>query len=202
MPGKSATVSLFWSNWCGPGAQPTGAPGTLPDAIGLTLASRTRITVPLIQAPRCDAPDSPSTVSVGPFTPTVRRLPESSRLPLRAAIVGPRPVRVNPGVRAFRVHRGQLLRYEVALTNTGRSAFRFARSSCPIYIEELNPSAPQVYVLNCRPAGLFAPRATVLFAMEIRVPATAPLGIGSLTWELAPRTYEAPFAPAALWVVP
>jgi hypothetical protein len=23
-PGKSAKVSLFWSNWCGPGADPTG----------------------------------------------------------------------------------------------------------------------------------------------------------------------------------
>ena len=32
--------------------------------------------------------------------------------------------------------------------------------------------------------------------------AHARLGDNSLTWELAPRTYAAPFAPAAVWVVP
>lgn len=201
-PGKTATVSLFWSNWCGPGAQPTGASGTPPDGIALSLASGTTVTVPLTRAPRCDAPQAPSLVSVGPFTPALRRLPESSRLPLRAAIVGRRPVRVKPGLRAFRVHRGELLHYLVALTNTGRSAFRFAPASCPVYIEQLEPAAPQVYVLNCRPAPTIAPRATVLFAMQIRVPDTAPTRVASLTWELAPRTYVAPFATAALSVSP
>ncbi len=138
----------------------------------------------------------------GQRTPALRRLPESSRLPLRAAIVGRRPVRVKPGLRAFRVHRGELLHYLVALTNTGRSAFRFAPASCPVYIEQLEPAAPQVYVLNCRPAPTIAPRATVLFAMQIRVPDTAPTRVASLTWELAPRTYVAPFATAALSVSP
>jgi hypothetical protein len=56
-------------------------------------------------------------------------------------------------------------------------------------------------VLNCRPVGTIAPRATVLFAMQISVPAAGRLGIGTLTWQLAPKTYQAPFAPAALWVV-
>jgi hypothetical protein len=64
------------------------------------------------------------------------------------------------------------------------------------------PSAPQAYVLNCRPVERIASGATALFAMEVRVPAAARLGIGSLTWELAPKTYAAPFAPVALWVVP
>jgi hypothetical protein len=201
-PGKSAGIAVFWSNWCGPGAMPAGASGALPDAIVIGLASGTNISLPLARAPRCDAPQYPSTISIGRFTPTSRRLPPSSRLPLHAAIVGSRPVRVKPGLRAFRVHRGELFRYEVALTNTGRSAFRFARSSCPNYIEALTPSSPQAYVLNCRPIGEIAARETVRFAMRIRVPATARLGIGSLTWELAPKTYEAPFAPAALWVLP
>jgi len=195
-------VSLFWSNWCGPGADPTGgSEGTPPDGIELGLADGTSITVPVTQAPRCDSLQDPSLVSVGPYMPTTRRLPESSRLPLRVAIVGSRTVQVKPGLGAIRVHRGELLRYEVAVTNTGRSAFRFAPSSCPVYIQELTLSSPQVYVLNCRRVRTIAQRATVLFAMQIRVPATARLGVGSLTWQLAPKTYEAPFAPAALWVV-
>src|SRR5207249_584990 len=114
-PGKSATVALFWSNWCGPGGHPTGASGTPPDSIAIGLASGTSIMVALGHAPRCDAPQDPSVVSVGPFTPTTRRLPESSRLSLHAAIVGSRPIQVKSGLRAFRVHRGQLLRYRVAL---------------------------------------------------------------------------------------
>lgn len=201
-PGKSATVSLFWSNWCGLATDPAGAAGTPPEAVALALADGTSISVPVNKAPRCDAPQDPSTISVGPFTPTVRHLPQSSRLPLKVRIVGPRPVQVKPGLRAFRVHRGELLHYEVALTNTDSSAFRFASSSCPSYIEGLAPSTPLGYVLNCRPAGRITPKATVLFAMQIRIPKSARLGIGSLTWQLAPKTYQAPFAPAALWVMP
>jgi Protein of unknown function (DUF4232) len=199
-PGKAASVSLWWENWCGPASVPTGSPGTSPDGLKLTLAGGTSVVVPLAQAPRCDAPQSPSLLSVGPFAPTERHLPESSRLPLRAAIVGVRPVRVKPGLRAFRVHRGELFRYEVAVTNTGRRAFRFAGSNCPVYIEQVVPGPRRVYVLNCRPAGTFAAGATVLFAMHLRIPAGAPLANTGLTWELAPRTSQAPFASAALWV--
>jgi Protein of unknown function (DUF4232) len=189
-PGKSASVAIFWSNWC-------GAP---PDALSLGIGGA-RIAVPIARAPRCDSPQFPSTVSVAPFAPTTRRLPESSRLPLRVAILGNRPVRVKPGLRAFRVHRGELLRYEVAVTNTGPQPFRFASTSCPVYVESLAPLAPQVYVLNCRRVGAIAARATVVFAMQIRIPAAARLGVGSITWELAPRTYQAPFAAAGVDVV-
>jgi hypothetical protein len=164
--------------------------------------SGTSLVVPVAQAPRCDAPQFPSTLSVTPFEPAVRRLPLSSRLPLAVAIVGPRPVSVKPGLRAFRAHRGALLHYQVALTNTGKPSFRFARSSCPVYIEELSPSSPQPYVLNCRAVSAIAPHATVWFEMQITIPHGARLGNNSLTWELAPKTYDAPFAPAAVWVVP
>src|SRR5258708_7786901 len=64
-PGKSASVWLWWSNWCGPGSVPTGSPGTPPDGFKLTLASGMGVVVPLTQAPRCDAPQSPSLLSVG-----------------------------------------------------------------------------------------------------------------------------------------
>ena len=199
-PGKSATVSLWWSNWCGPGSTPTGSPGTPPTGLDLTLVNATRVIVPLKQAPRCDAPQSPSLLSVGPFTPTELHLPASSRLPLRATIVGVRPVQVKPGLRAFRVHRSELLRYKVAVTNTGTRAFRFAGSSCPVYIEEVVPGPQELYVLNCRLADTIASGATVVFAMQLRIPANAHLGNTGLTWELAPKTYQAPFASVAVWV--
>ena len=200
-PGKSAAVSLYWSNWCGPGSRSAGGSGTPPDGLRIGLESRTSLVVPLARAPRCDAAQSPSLLSVAPFTPTARRLPPSSRLPLAVAIVGPRPVAVKPGLRAFRVRRGELLHYRVALTNTGATAFRFTRSSCPSYLEQL-AGRPQAYVLNCRPVAAIPPHRTVLFEMQIPVPAGARLGNESLTWELAPRTYMAPFAPAAVWVLP
>jgi len=201
-PGKAASVALFWSNWCGPGATPTGSPGASPDALTLRLPSGTTLTVPLSKAPRCDAPQDPSTISVGPFTPAERQLPESSRLPLRVTIVGNRPVRVKPGLRAFRVHRGELLRYEVGVANVGAQPFRFASTSCPSYIEQFATEPGQVYVLNCRPVHAIAPGQTVLFEMQLRIPHGARLGNNSLTWQLAPKTYDAPFAPAALWIVP
>lgn len=111
-------------------------------------------------------------------------------------------MRVKPGLRAFRARRGQLLRYRVAVTNTGNVPYRFPRSSCPLYIQSFSPSSPQAYVLNCRPVSAIAPHGRVLFEMRITVPAAARLGNTSLTWELAPKTYEAPFAPAAVWVRP
>lgn len=193
-PGKSAVISLFWSNWCGPGSRP-------PDGLRIRLRSGTSLVVPLAQAPRCDVPQDPSMVSVAPFTPAARTLPPSSHLPLAAAIVGPRPVLVKPGLRAFRVRRGTLLRFRVALTNSGRTAFRFARSSCPVFIKELWPAGPQPYVLNCRRVAAIAPRETVLFEMQTPIPRGARLGNTLLTWQLAPKTYDAPSASAAVWVV-
>ena len=190
-PGKSAGVNLIWSNWCGP--PPAGF------AIGL--GGGTTLVVPVAQAPRCDAPQSPSLLSVAPFTPATRHLPASSRLPLRVSIVGPRPVVVKPGVRAFRIHRGELLHFRVALTNTGKMSFRFAPSSCPVYIEQLDARNAGPYVLNCRPASLIAPHQTVLFEMQIPIPSTTRLGLNNVTWELAPKTFDAPFAPADVWVV-
>jgi hypothetical protein len=189
-PGKSASAALFWSTWC----------GARPDALTLGLASGTTINLPLAHAPRCDAPHDPSAISVGRFTPTPRRLPMSSRLPLRVAIVGSRPVQVKPGLRAFRVHRGERFGYEVAVTNTGPRPFRFAASSCPSYIEQFGDAPAQVYVLNCRPVDTIAPRQTVLFRMQLTVPVGAQAGNTSLTWQLAPKTYEAPFTAAAAWV--
>lgn len=189
-PGKSAAVTIYWSNWC----------GARPDGFELALAAGTRLLVPFAGAPRCDAAQYPSKLEVAPFAPATRQLPPSSRLALAAAIVGPRPVAVKPGLRAFRARRGRTLDYRVSLTNTGRRPYRFRGSSCPTYIESLAPASPEAYVLNCRPVGAIAPGARVLFEMRIAVPANARHGNTGLTWQLAPKTYNAPFASAAVWV--
>jgi hypothetical protein len=199
-PGKAAAVELFWSNWCGPGSHAAGASGRAPDAIVLRLPSGSSVRVPLANAPRCDDDKFPSRLTVAPFTPAARPPRPSSRLPLRAAVVGPRSVRVKPGVAAFRVGRGRVLRYRIALTNNGKRPFRFA--GCPAYVEVLVPSVrSQVFVLNCRPVGEIPPRATVLFDMRLRIPARARTGTSGLTWELAPHSYEPPFATAAVRIV-
>lgn len=189
-PGKSASVWLVWSNWCGPP----------PAAIVLALASGTSVRIATAHAPRCDAAQYASTIEVAPFIPTPRHLAASSRLPLRVAIVGQRPVRIKPGLRAFRAGRGEVFRYVVAVTNAAATPFRFAATSCPLYIEQLAGGMPQAFVLNCRAVGPIAPRATVRFAMRIAIPRSARLGNESLTWELAPKTYAAPFAAAAIRV--
>jgi hypothetical protein len=201
-PGKSAGVTLWWSNWCGPGATPAGASGTPPAGIKLTFASGTSLVIPLRTAPRCDQPQEPSLLSVGPFAPAERYLGANSKLPLKVSIVGSRPILVKPGLRAFRARRGQVFRYVVALTNTGSRAFHFNRSRCPIYIEQLIPGPEEVYLLNCRPVDAIAPGATVSFAMQLRVSTDAHLRNTGLTFELAPKTFSAPFASAAVWIEP
>jgi hypothetical protein len=197
-PGKTAAASLVWSNWCGPGSTPAGGPGTPPRALALDLASGARVVVPLARAPRCDDPHSASRLAVGPFVPAWRALPPSSKLPLRAAVVGARPVLVKPGLRAFHLRRGSVLRFEISLTNVGSRPFRF--HGCPVYIEQLLSAPRHAYVLNCRPAGTMAPGSARLFAMQIRVPLQARLGSDGLSWELAPKTYSPPFATAPVLI--
>lgn len=41
--------------------------------------------------------------------------------------------------------------------------------------------------------GTLGPRTRAVFAMVLRLPADAPLGVNGLGWELAPRTYLPPF---------
>jgi hypothetical protein len=66
-PGKTAFVSLWWSNWCGRGANAGGRAGPPPRAIRLGLPGGTAVVLPLRRASRCDDPHVPSTVQVGLF---------------------------------------------------------------------------------------------------------------------------------------
>jgi hypothetical protein len=201
-PGKNAVVYLVWSNWCGPGSTAAGRSGALPRGIDIGLPGGTTVVVPVTSAPRCDQPSDPSTLSATPFSPAVRELPASSRLPLSVALAGPRPTLVKPGLHAFRARRGEILSFQVVLTNTGATAFHFAPASCPVYLEQVVPAPAQEYVLNCRPVGAIAPHASVVFEMEAAIPLRIRAGLGLVSWDLAPTTYLSPSAAAAVSIIP
>lgn len=199
-PGKAAWLALHWSNWCGPRSAPASETLRPPDALVVILPQGGgEIRLPLAGAPRCDAPAAPSTLGVAPFVPRERTLPRGSRLPLHASIVGvpPRESKLTPP--RLRARAGGLLRYEVALTNVSRRPFRFR--GCPVYVQQLVPRGPrELYVLNCRPIATLAPGERAVFAMVLRVPASAPVGPNGLAWQLAPKTYLPAFATARVLV--
>jgi Domain of unknown function (DUF4232) len=194
--GEHAFVEIWWSNWCGD--PPTRLAATLPSGDRIVLGP-----IPLV--PRCDVPDAPSTVSVSRPEPWIAGAPASTRLPLSAEIVERQ--RVGPKVIPLvRGGRGGVAVYHVAVTNTSRRPFRFG-SRCPTYVEEAGwdprrnvPLQVELHVLNCAPVRLLAPGERVVFEMRIRVPGRLPLGSQPLTWELAPATYEPPFAGGVLQV--
>jgi Protein of unknown function (DUF4232) len=202
-PGKTATVFLVWSNWCGPGATAAdGRSGALPHGIDLRLPGGSTVVVPVTWAPRCDQPSNPSTLSSTPFSPAVRELPEGSRLPLSVALAGWRPTLVKPGLHAFRARRGETLSFQVVLTNTGATTFHFASARCPVYLEQVVPAPAQEYVLNCRPIGAIAPHASVRFEMKAAIPSGIRAGLTLVSWDLAPTTYLSPSAGAPVSIDP
>lgn len=196
-PGKTATVTIWWSNWC-----PRGAGAAVrPVAIRLGLPGGTAVPLTSRVGPRCDQPSAPSLVSVSPFQPAAAQLPPSSRLPLRTTIVGPRPVAVKGSARAFRAHRGSLFSFVVRLTNTSARPFRFG-GSCPAYVLDFGTDPERGYLLDCGPAGTLAPRASAAFAMRIAVPARERLGVAAFGFTLEPLSFDAPEAAALVEVVP
>jgi Protein of unknown function (DUF4232) len=198
-PGETAIVSIWWSNWCGPGSQPASGPGPPPDDLLLTLpVSGDPVRLATSNAPRCDDPTAPSILAVQPFAFRQRQPRPASKLPLAATILGQTDGRLSnkPGP-VIRARRDTLIAYVVALTNTSRRPFRFR--SCPTYVEQFVPRGTrQTYVLNCHPLGTLASHATARFAMVIRIPADAPRAGGAVAWELGPNTYLPPFAAAKL----
>jgi hypothetical protein len=167
---RTAIVQIWWSNWCA--SQP-------PSAVELTLPSGGSVRLKVAQAPRCDAPGSPSMVSVGTFTPFVPAPRPSTRLPLSIGF----------NRASYRVAAGTVFRYRVILRNTSRKPFRFPR--CPVYVESLGQAA-EIHLLNCRPAGTLRPGGSATFAMELRVPKQLRRGGNELFWKVGLGTYLPP----------
>jgi hypothetical protein len=171
-PGKSAGLMVIWSDWCG--RPPPVWLVTLP-------GSRSTLRLRSSDAPRCNPPDSPlgTDLAIAHWVPAPAPTPQL-RLPLRAELIGRTYPRGKGREVRYYVHRGDVLRFEVALINTSRKGFRFGR--CPVYRED-DPSslATFTYVLNCRPAGSIPPGGRAVF--EMVVPVHLMTG-GGVAWSL------------------
>jgi hypothetical protein len=177
--GRTASVQIWWSNWCAAGNRGGGNLSPPPSAVELTLPAGGAVRLKVAHAPRCDAPRYPSTVSVGAFAPVESQPKQSTRLPLRIAF----------DQALYRVAAGKVLRYRVIVHNTSGKPFRFTR--CPLYFESLG-DAHEIHVLNCAPVGTLVSGASATFAMELRVPRTLRRGRNGLFWEIGLGTYLPP----------
>ena len=154
-----------------------------------------------LPTPICEAPGG-SILQASRFLPIVPQGPRSSALPLRARIVpsGHVPY-ANDTSRTFPVVTaapGSWLSYTVVLTNHSAKTFSFARH-CPAYVESVEEGRQAAYVLNCHAVPTIAPHASARFAIRLRVPQHLKVGDSySVTWNLAPHSWNAPFAQISL----
>jgi uncharacterized repeat protein (TIGR01451 family) len=196
-PGDRGGWWLFWANWCGKDLVPTTLLVTLPDASGVIVATQdpNSLRLGLGGKPRCDAPESPSSLDVLAF----EYLPPEPPLPplgqnASTSISAPATVTI-----------GQDVVFTVTLTNLGSRPAVF--DPCPTYTEDivvaglrLKPPADRSYALNCRTIGTaLAPGATIVLEMRYPVPATVAPGPAELLWSMDPG---GPFDTGAFGRVP
>ena len=207
-PGRWAATYVRWSNWCGRGSSALrNEPGQPPRAIVLSAPGGGRIALAAdlrnhtLPAPSCQVP-SGSILGASRFTPIVPQGPPSSALPLAARIIPTEHVPyANDTSRSFPVvsaHPGAWLSYNVVLTNRRSTPFSFGRH-CPAYVESVIGNRQAAYVLNCHAIGAIAPHAAVRFAMRVPVPPHLKPGDSyTVTWNLAPHSWNAPVAQIGL----
>jgi hypothetical protein len=180
-PGESAAVTVTWDNWCDPVVP--GKPPLPPSALRIALpGGRGSLDADYNAVVRCLDPKAPSTIGVSSFQPSL--IPAGQRWTeafLRSSVEG----------EPIHGRRGGVARFEVVLKNLSSTPATFDR--CPSYVEQLAPRGDiEVYALNCRAARPIEPGKSVAFAMEIRVPRDAPIGVNGLFWELDPFGARAP----------
>lgn len=137
----------------------------------------------------CDAAGPVVRMVVGPFVGTAPAPNYVANYPLSLSLKVPATAKP-----------GQRLHYQILLSNTSGAPFRF--QDCPSYTEDASrPGAKMLenYQLNC-PSGWIAPGTTLTFEMVFQVPSSAPIGSGSLRWELR-STYGGAQATTPLTVV-
>jgi uncharacterized protein DUF4232 len=180
-PGEAADVTLTWDNWCDPVVQ--GRPHVPPSALRIVLSSgRGAVDADYNAVPPCVDPATPTIVGVSEFQPDLIRpgRPWSNAV-LRASVPG----------QPLYARRGQLLRFRVVLTNPLATPVRFR--SCPAYALQLVPGGTvEAHDLNCAAAHPIGAHRSEAFAMQLRVPADAPIGQNGLFWELDPFGAQAP----------
>lgn len=180
---ERSTISLWWENWCGPGAGTDGWDGK--PSLRIEIPNGTTLELPVYRLPSCIDSAQPSLLKFSNARPAPP--PPGPKLPLRAEIVG-----VEEG-EPFHIQPGKTFHFTIGLTNTGSKAFSFDK--CPTYFEMLRLGEGEAggfagagsYVLNCDSAGAIEPGETAIFAMEITAFADAWGGEGELVWTLGPE---------------
>lgn len=198
---QTASIHLWWQNWCGLGAGSDAYDGDL--ALRLEIANGSVIDLPVRQLPTCNSSAKPSVLRFGQAM--AASIPPGAALPLRAQIVTDgtgKPLVIKPE---------EVFQYQVALTNMSDRTFRFG--DCPTYGEsaDLNNSVPLAYgsyVLNCRSVEAIDPGETVMFEMKLRVKIESIYGQkiwdgakGVLNWSLAGLETKNPPTASAAFVV-
>lgn len=98
------------------------------------------------------------------------------------------------------VKRGSTFNYTVTLDNPTRQTIRFT-TTCPGYTHGVYTTAASMrgsYRLNCAPVASLPPHASATFAMKLRVPRRAALGLAKVGWNL--DTPTGPFAAGTITV--
>jgi hypothetical protein len=190
-PGEAGDVTITWDNWCDPAIP--GKPHLPPSALRITLpGGRGSVDADYNAVPPCLDLNAPSTIGVSRFQPNLFPPGRAWTDAFIEASVPGQPVHAR---------RGAILRFRVVLKNASHTPARFDR--CPAYIEQLVPNGSiEAYELNCRAAGSIAPGKSVAFAMQVRVPKSAPLGGNGLFWELDPFGARIPSVHARVTIDP
>lgn len=177
LPGGQAFAELVWTNWCGAQRPYVTAVGvTLPDGSGPVDAAS--VEPGITGVPRCDAPNTSSTLMAYAFQPQEPSTP-AAQVTVRVAILAPATAQA-----------GADLDYTVTITNPGSASA--ALDPCPIYDESIVAAggfglkrSDRRLLLNCDGIGRsLAPGARVTLAMRVPVPPDAPAGPAQLRWSL------------------
>jgi hypothetical protein len=181
-PGDVGGWWLLWENWCGSNLTPATVELTLPDGSGpLVARPAASRSVELGSRPRCDAPASPSTLTVTAFAYRPPEPPLVVAQPASTTIVAPATAVI-----------GRDLTFTVTLRNLGEQPAIF--DPCPTYTEDLivgglrlKRPTDQSYALNCAAMGrALAPGASITLAMRFPIPESVPPGPAELLWSLDP----------------
>lgn len=182
--GRTVWLAVAWRSWCGRSA---------PARLTITLPSGGVLRLFPGETPTCHGARSTATVQANAFQPYVAPPKRSTSIPLKATL----------DKSHYTAARGGTLRYRVTLANPTGDNYRFG--TCPVYVEQVGTpqtmltgrgSAKEVHYLNCRGVVVRAYE-SVTFAMELRIPKTIRRAF-LLEWQLAPHSYQAPFAPAGV----
>jgi hypothetical protein len=179
VPNSWARVGpLLLGNSCGGYGRTTTLRVTMPSGEGTSTISWI---VGTAGPDRCieDGPQKPP----APHPASLPQVPFAATEPLNNAdALGEQDRRIDLHVPTT-VRRGDLLHYTVQVSPVHLYGAPLWDPTCPLFRQTLDRTGP-TYELNCRVAPFLDAGEAVAFQMQILVPADAPLGQATLSWQL------------------